>query len=244
MPRPVAGPPSESAMALILTCLLLAGTTRALTPKDGCVVVTGATGYVAGHIIEVLLQQGYDVRGTVRDPNDKEKSAHLWDLVGRQPPWSGSLSLYKADLLDDAEAYAEVMDGCAGLLHVASPATFSAHNAYEGIVRPAVEGTVAVLEAAAAAGTIKSVVVTSSSMATRPTKAKTNSGLQQAYDESDWNDVATVSYGAYAYSKVQAERVAYEFVETRKPGFGPLKTILFPMAIGPQQNARVTSSNQ
>ena len=235
-----AGRLSSCALALLLVCSSLARTARAMTADDGCVVVTGATGFVAGHIIEVLLRKGYDVRGTVRDPGDRAKTAHLADLASRLP---GSVSFYKADLLDGAGAYAKVMDGCAGLLHVASPATFSAENAYESIVRPAVDGTIAVLEAAAAAGTFMSVVVTSSSTAVRPSKAKPP-GSGKTYDESDWNDVATVNYGPYPYSKVQAERAAYEFVETREPGFGPLKTIQFPMAIGPQQNARVTSSNQ
>ena len=37
------------------------------------VAVTGASGYVAGHVIKSLLDKGYTVRGTVRSLNDTEK---------------------------------------------------------------------------------------------------------------------------------------------------------------------------
>lgn len=33
-------------------------------------VVTGATGYIASHIVRVLLEQGFKVRATVRDPSN------------------------------------------------------------------------------------------------------------------------------------------------------------------------------
>ena len=37
------------------------------------VLVTGATGFVAGHVIKVLLEAGYNVRGTVRKIADTKK---------------------------------------------------------------------------------------------------------------------------------------------------------------------------
>ncbi len=37
------------------------------------VAVTGATGYVAGHVIKLLIEKGYQVRGTVRMLNDTAK---------------------------------------------------------------------------------------------------------------------------------------------------------------------------
>lgn len=44
------------------------------------IVVTGATGYIATHVIELLLQRGYRVRGTVRDLASK-KNDHLKKLA-------------------------------------------------------------------------------------------------------------------------------------------------------------------
>lgn len=36
-------------------------------PKDSTIVVSGANGYIASHIVDQLLAAGYVVRGTVRD---------------------------------------------------------------------------------------------------------------------------------------------------------------------------------
>lgn len=48
----------------------------------GNVLVTGATGYIAGHIINDLLSRGYKVVGTVRSLANKEKYAFLYDFPG------------------------------------------------------------------------------------------------------------------------------------------------------------------
>ncbi len=39
--------------------------------KSKAILVTGATGYIAGWIIERLLNQGYKVHATVRDPQKR-----------------------------------------------------------------------------------------------------------------------------------------------------------------------------
>ena len=207
-------------------------------------MVTGATGFVAGHIIEVLLAKGYEVRGTVRDPSNTDKVAHLTALAKAHA--GSSISFHKVDLLGGASAFTDVLRGCAGLLHVASPAVLGTSNPYEDLVRPAVEGTLGALRAAADTPTIRSVVVTSSASAIRPTSSKQRDGV---VNESDWNDVATLEYGTYPYSKTIAERAAWKFVEeddeqpNSKSTFA-LRTIQFPHAFGPQQNGRVTSSNK
>lgn len=41
------------------------------------VLVTGANGFLAVHVIEILLKRGYAVRGTVRS---SDKEAHLYKL--------------------------------------------------------------------------------------------------------------------------------------------------------------------
>ena len=51
-------------------------------PDDGIpiVLVTGASGFVATHLIKQLLEQGkYHVRGTVRNKKRQEKVAHWFN---------------------------------------------------------------------------------------------------------------------------------------------------------------------
>ena len=52
------------------------------TTKATTVCVTGAAGYLASSIVARLLAAGHSVRGTVRDPDNAEKNAHLWELPG------------------------------------------------------------------------------------------------------------------------------------------------------------------
>ena len=65
---------------------------------DTKVLVTGATGFIAGHCIQELLAHGYAVRGSVRDLATADV-AHLHVLAERT---GGSLELVEARL--DAEA--------------------------------------------------------------------------------------------------------------------------------------------
>lgn len=61
----------------------------------GKVLVTGATGYIASHLIHELLQKGYDVVGTVRSVANKEKYSFLLEF----PNAKEHLEFREGDLL-------------------------------------------------------------------------------------------------------------------------------------------------
>lgn len=62
------------------------------------VLVTGASGFIASHIIYQLLQSNeYRVRGTLRDVNDEKKTNLLQTLC---PAAKYPLELVQADLLN------------------------------------------------------------------------------------------------------------------------------------------------
>jgi dihydroflavonol-4-reductase len=89
--------------------------------KCGKVLVTGATGFVAGHCVVDLLARGYDVRGTIRNL----KTADLTHLRPAIDGASGTFELAVATL-DADEGWAEAVRGCDYVLHVASPIPFKA----------------------------------------------------------------------------------------------------------------------
>ena len=63
---------------------------------DSLVLVTGASGYVASHLVLLLQQKGYRVRGTVRSLKNQEKVQPLRELC---PDAKFPLELVEADLL-------------------------------------------------------------------------------------------------------------------------------------------------
>ncbi|KAK8546533.1 hypothetical protein V6N12_027312 [Hibiscus sabdariffa] len=121
------------------------------------VCVTGASGYIASWLVNFLLQRGYTVKATVRDPSDPKKSEHLLALDGAKE----RLHLFKAELLDEG-AFDSVVDGCVGVFHTASPLYLNIKDPQAEMVDPALKGTLNVLRSCAKVPSIKRVVLTSS----------------------------------------------------------------------------------
>jgi nucleoside-diphosphate-sugar epimerase len=190
---------------------------------DATVLVTGATGFIAGHCVQHLLEHGYRVRGTVRDPATADV-AHLRAVADRT---GGRLELVPARLDDDA-GWPGAVAGCDYVWHVASPNPAQVPADENDVIRPAVDGTMRVLRAAAGSATVRRVVLTSSMDAVTFGHGR---GVPTARTEQDWSDVE--SSGAYQKSKVYAERAAWDFVDGT-----PLElvTVLPGLVLGPLQH--------
>jgi nucleoside-diphosphate-sugar epimerase len=195
------------------------------------VLVTGATGFIAGHCIEDLLAHGYAVRGTVRDTTTADV-VHLEAIARRT---GGALEFVPARL-DRDDGWAEAVDGCDRVLHVASP--FPPANPVDAdeLIRPAVDGTLRVLRAAAASGTVRRVALTSSIAAIIAGHDPTDG---RVHTEADWTEVERAP--AYQQSKTYAERAAWAFAAEHpelelvvlNPGMviGPLQHTCRPTSI-------------
>jgi dihydroflavonol-4-reductase len=166
--------------------------------KRGRVLVTGATGFVAGHCVGDLLARGYGVRGTVRNLKTAD-IAHLRPAIGKA---SGAFDVAEATL-DADEGWADAASGCDYVLHVASPIPFKAPRHEDELIRPAVDGTTRVLTAAAKAG-VKRVVCTSS----LDVITRNSATAARQRTEADWSDLAECN--AYAKSKLLAEKRAWD----------------------------------
>ncbi|KAF8305134.1 putative D-lactaldehyde dehydrogenase [Clavulina sp. PMI_390] len=202
------------------------------TPK---VLVTGASGFLAAHVCNTLLERGYRVVGTVRSQNKGEYLEKLYNTPNFSFAVVPDISAKGAidSLLSDIDC----------VQHTASQFHFGAHDPDE-LIRPAVEGTLSVLNSVLEHGTnVKRVVYTSSTAAViTPRDKPTN------FTEDDWNthspaEVERLGVDAgpsdkYQASKVISERAAWEFVanaERKANGSLPwdLVTICPPFIFGP-----------
>ncbi|KAG6412528.1 hypothetical protein SASPL_125207 [Salvia splendens] len=121
------------------------------------VAVTGASGYVATWLVKFLLQKGYTVKASVRNPNNAKKTQHLLALDGAKE----RLHLVKADLLEEG-SFDSVVDGCEGVFHTASPFFNDVTDPQAELIDPAVKGTLNVLGSCAKVPSVKRIVLTSS----------------------------------------------------------------------------------
>uniref|UniRef100_A0A914UQI4 NAD-dependent epimerase/dehydratase domain-containing protein n=1 Tax=Plectus sambesii TaxID=2011161 RepID=A0A914UQI4_9BILA len=177
---------------------------RNIVEKREVVLVTGASGYLATHCVQQLLNAGYKVRGTVRSVENEEKIAPLKALKG-----SERLQLVEADLTSE-DGWDSALKDVTFVLHTASP--FPAPSAAdESTIKTAVSGALNVLKAAAKAPTVKRVVLTSSGLAIMDFD-KLRAHPDHVFSEADWPENLD-NLATYAVSKVKAERAAWDFVK-------------------------------
>ncbi|KAF4121561.1 reductase [Geosmithia morbida] len=191
------------------------------------VLVTGANGFIAQHCVARLLAEGYSVTGTVRSSS---KVTPVLATHDHHP----ELQVIVVEDMTRAESYLDALAAAAAaaavagppeaILHLASPFDFSVSDFEADLMRPAVQGTRALLEAASRMMSVRRVVQTNSfagifdaSVAPDPS---------QTYTTQDWSPLtyedglaATVAPAAYRASKAAAEKAAWAFVRDRDVHF-------------------------
>lgn len=167
------------------------------------ICVTGAGGFIASWMVKLLLEKGYTVRGTLRNPDDP-KNGHLKKLEGAKE----RLTLVKVDLLD-LNSVKEAVNGCHGVFHTASPVTDNP----EEMVEPAVNGAKNVIIAGAEAK-VRRVVFTSSIGAVY---MDPNRSVDVEVDESCWSDLefCKKTKNWYCYGKAVAEEAAWDVAKEK-----------------------------
>ncbi|MFT5668579.1 MAG: nucleoside-diphosphate-sugar epimerase [Vicingaceae bacterium] len=203
--------------------------------KSKPVLVTGATGYVAGRLVEKLLNEGITVHAAVRSPDNKEKTKYL-DAIAANA--SGEIKYFKADLLEEG-SYNEAAKGCELIFHTASPFTLTIKDPQKDLVDPALKGTRNVLNAATKSGSVKRVIVTSSCAAIIGDAKDTLSAPNNTMTEAEWNTTSTVDHQPYSYSKTVAEKEAWKMMKEQDQW--DVVTINPSFVIGPGINPHGTS---
>jgi nucleoside-diphosphate-sugar epimerase len=193
-------------------------------PKGSWILVTGIAGFLASHITKQLLERGFKVRGTTRDP-----SAATWvaEEMFADANRRGHLEIVALDFVaSPASAYEYAVQGVHGIIHVATIQTFDPNP--KNVIPPVINSVTALLEAALREPTVKQFVYTSSSVAAFMPSPFTDEAPTVGRDS--WNDAAVAAawapsdsplHGAIIYmaSKLEAEKTLWKFAVEKKAQF-------------------------
>lgn len=207
------------------------------------VLVTGGSGFIAGHVILQLLEAGHSVRTTVRTLGREVDIRGRLERMGMTR--GDALTFVEADLLAD-DGWADAVRGVEVVLHIASPVQMEVEDE-DALLRPAREGTQRVLRAAREAG-VRRAVLTSAFHAV----GFGHGSDHGEFTEDDWSVADSDGVDAYGRSKIAAERAAWDLVaedaerdDAEKCAEGMELVVLAPVAVmGPVLGEQVSGANQ
>lgn len=201
----------------------------------GRVLLTGGSGFIAAHILDLLLQRGHSVVTTVRSQDKGE-------FLKKSHPDAGKDKLDYTIVEDIAKegAFADAVKSDPpfdAVIHTASPFHFNIQNSVQqDLLDPAIIGTTDILkQIKKSAPNVKRVVITSSFASI--VDGNKGSAPDKTYDEGDWNPIgkeeaAENAGNGYRASKTFAEKEAWNFIEQQNPNF-TLAAMCPPLVIGP-----------
>ncbi|KAE8410785.1 hypothetical protein BDV36DRAFT_289295 [Aspergillus pseudocaelatus] len=190
------------------------------------VLLTGANGFVASHILATLVERGYAVTATVRSQSKAD------EIIRTHPSWQGKVKFALVSDFTSQESLGVIFQNAptplTHVIHTASPVKFVVEDIREDMIEPAVNGTTQILKSAIKYGgqTLKRFILLGSAGAVlNPFEYVSGKG-DHPYTENDWNPV-TVEEAVelkddvvgYTVSKAQAELHAWEIMKTEKPSF-------------------------
>ncbi|KAL6823578.1 NAD(P)-binding protein [Trichoderma camerunense] len=171
----------------------------ASVPPGGLILVTGASGYIGSVTVQVFLQRGYRVRGTVRSV---ASNAWMTEYFGPK------FELIEVPDLNAPDAFDKAIEGVDGVAHIAMDMDMNPQN--HAIIENTIKSNLQLLKAAAKEPSVKSVVITSSLAAC----ALPTTGTPYKIGNPRWHGI--VLYGA---SKARGEQEAFAWMREHKPAF-------------------------
>lgn len=184
------------------------------------ILLTGITGFIGSHTAIQLLQQGYQVRGSMRN---LERAEEIKAVLAKQAPVK-HLEFVQAELTNPTD-WLEATKGVDYVQHIASPLPRVIPKDENELIIPAKEGALNVLKAAEQNG-VKRVVLTSSAAAIGYGHQNNN----RIFTESDWTNIEDKKDTTpYIRSKAIAEKSAWDYVKSE--GVSVELTVVNPVAV-------------
>jgi dihydroflavonol-4-reductase len=205
------------------------------TERRRPIVVTGASGFIAKHVIAELLKRDFAVRGSLRD---LEKAGSVRKAVIAAGADPAKLTFFAADLTKD-QGWDDGINGAAAVMHIASPNPLHQPSNADDVIVPARDGTLRVM-LAAHRGIVPRVVVTS---AIGTVMYPANSKMGGTFRECDFTDETNLRLSPYIRSKTLAEKAAWTFIKTKLGA--PELTVIVPAHVyGPALDDDLSASHE
>jgi dihydroflavonol-4-reductase len=176
------------------------------------VLVTGATGYIAKHLVLQLLNEGHTVVGSARSLGREAELRQALTPHLNNRDTLDRLRIVPLNLLSN-DGWEAAMQGVDVVMHTASPVPIAQPKNPEDTIRPAVDGAMRAVRAAHKAG-IHRVIMTSSIAAITTSDLRPD---QTEYDETNWTDLSRPNVSPYTRSKTMAEQAVWEWQKLTAP---------------------------
>ena len=187
-------------------------------PNGSTILVTGASGFIATHIVAEFLAFGYKVRGTSRSYAKAEMTSKLFSSSDYEPVIVSDISA--------PGAFQSAIKGCSAIVHAASDTSLGPNP--NEIIPYDIAGTREALMAAAGETSVKRFVLTGSSLS----GALPRPDVKYHIGKDSWNEgVLDMAWAPPPYdqpwrpfmvlaaSRMQCEREVWKFVKEGKPSF-------------------------
>ena len=181
------------------------------------VIITGGTGFIGSHLVELCVKNGFEVVVF-----DRYNSNNHWGWL-ENSPIKNDVGVILGDIRDYDSVY-KALDGCSAVFHLAAligiPYSYVSPMAY---IKTNVEGTYNVLEASKSLG-LEQILSTSTS---------------ETYGSAQYTPIdekhPAVGQSPYSASKIAADQLAYSYYASFNL---PVKIVRPFNTYGPRQSAR------
>ncbi|KAI3321858.1 NAD(P)-binding protein [Xylariaceae sp. AK1471] len=186
------------------------------------IFITGATGFIGSHVVDVALKAGHHVRLSIRKTEQQQGLEKVF------APYLAQVEFVVVPDITNTARLREALVGIDHVWHIASPLPGAGPDVRSDYVEPAVRGTIAMLEAAHTHKTIKKVVVMSSILSLAPQGVSHGQGLLVTSNtgkvfsvdlDKTFPDGFPGRFEKYHASKILAHQAYRDWIQQHQPRF-------------------------